>query len=241
MLPLGVGINVLPHATRSLARRWTCSTSWNGSPSSPGRPRFFNRFGQLVYREPAGRWAGYDTPQLSIHRGDLQGVLLRCRACTGSAPTASSPATRASALTTSATNAVRVRFRGPAGRAARLPRGAPSQSPATASTRRCVASSIRTRDRRATRASTCGAASTSHPPLLTGATMIRAGWLSVGKMVIYPIRNDVDGRGNQLVNWVAELRVPGPGTTRLDGTRSTRRFPAHLRGLAFRLGSTCRR
>ncbi|GAA1240434.1 hypothetical protein GCM10009609_00100 [Pseudonocardia aurantiaca] len=27
-------------------------------------------------------------------------------------------------------------------------------------------------------------------------------------MVIYPIRNDVDGNGNQLINWVAELETP---------------------------------
>jgi 2-polyprenyl-6-methoxyphenol hydroxylase-like FAD-dependent oxidoreductase len=46
------------------------------------------------------------------------------------------------------------------------------------------------------------------PPILTGATMIRAGWLSSGKMVIYPIRNNVDGRGNQLINWAAELETP---------------------------------
>ena len=41
--------------------------------------------------------------------------------------------------------------------------------------------------------------------------MVRAGWLSVGKMAIYPIRNDIDGRGRQLVNWVAELETPTPG------------------------------
>jgi 2-polyprenyl-6-methoxyphenol hydroxylase-like FAD-dependent oxidoreductase len=39
-------------------------------------PAFFNRFGQLIYREPAGRFASYEHPQFSIHRGDLQGVLL---------------------------------------------------------------------------------------------------------------------------------------------------------------------
>ena len=33
---------------------------------------FFNRFGQLIYQEPLGRAAGYDHPQFSIHRGDLQ-------------------------------------------------------------------------------------------------------------------------------------------------------------------------
>ena len=37
---------------------------------------FFNRFGQLIYREPLGRDAGYEHPQYSIHRGELQRVLL---------------------------------------------------------------------------------------------------------------------------------------------------------------------
>ena len=48
--------------------------------------------------------------------------------------------------------------------------------------------------------------------------MVRAGWLSTGKMVIYPIRNDVDGHGRQLVNWVAELEVPQRSA--LDWTRA---------------------
>jgi 2-polyprenyl-6-methoxyphenol hydroxylase-like FAD-dependent oxidoreductase len=49
---------------------------------------------------------------------------------------------------------------------------------------------------------------TRWPPILTGASMIRAGWLARGKMVIYPIREHVDGDGRQLVNWVAELETP---------------------------------
>src|SRR4029450_12270396 len=47
---------------------------------------FFNRFGQLIYQEPLGRAAGYDHPQFSIHRGDLQMILLdafRARAGAG--------------------------------------------------------------------------------------------------------------------------------------------------------------
>ena len=36
--------------------------------------------------------------------------------------------------------------------------------------------------------------------------MVRAGWLSHGKMVVYPIRN-LEG-GLQLVNWVAEIETP---------------------------------
>jgi 2-polyprenyl-6-methoxyphenol hydroxylase-like FAD-dependent oxidoreductase len=38
--------------------------------------------------------------------------------------------------------------------------------------------------------------------------MVRAGWLATGKMVIYPIRNAIDGDGRQLVNWVAEIETP---------------------------------
>ena len=44
-------------------------------------------------------------------------------------------------------------------------------------------------------------------PFLSGATMVRAGWFSHGKMVIYPIRDDIDGAGTQLVNWVAEIQT----------------------------------
>ena len=47
-----------------------------------------------------------------------------------------------------------------------------------------------------------------HAPILSGATMIRAGWLATGKMVIYPIRNSIDPSGKQLVNWVAEIETP---------------------------------
>jgi 5-methylphenazine-1-carboxylate 1-monooxygenase len=46
------------------------------------------------------------------------------------------------------------------------------------------------------------------PPILGGATMIRSGWFTPGKMVIYPIRNNVDGSGRQLVNWLAEIATP---------------------------------
>jgi len=45
-------------------------------------------------------------------------------------------------------------------------------------------------------------------PFLSEASMVRAGWLTQGKMVIYPIRNNVDGQGSQLINWVAELETP---------------------------------
>jgi 2-polyprenyl-6-methoxyphenol hydroxylase-like FAD-dependent oxidoreductase len=44
-------------------------------------------------------------------------------------------------------------------------------------------------------------------PMLSGASMVRAGWLSHGKMVIYPIRH-AEADGPQLINWVAEIETP---------------------------------
>jgi 2-polyprenyl-6-methoxyphenol hydroxylase-like FAD-dependent oxidoreductase len=49
---------------------------------------------------------------------------------------------------------------------------------------------------------------TVHPPILTGKSYLRIGTVEVGKMVIYPIIDNVDGKGNQLINWVAELQKP---------------------------------
>ena len=72
---VGVGINLLPHATRELAALGLeadlARVAIKTSDAS-----FFNRFGQLIYQEPLGRAAGYGHPQFSIHRGDLQMVLL---------------------------------------------------------------------------------------------------------------------------------------------------------------------
>jgi hypothetical protein len=45
-------------------------------------------------------------------------------------------------------------------------------------------------------------------PFLSGATFARVGWLATGKLVIYPIVDNADGAGRQLVNWVAELDTP---------------------------------
>src|SRR5690242_945566 len=73
--PLGVGINILPHASREL-RELGLEAALEGVAVLTSESVFFNRFGQLIYREPAGRFAGYDDPQYSIHRAALQKVLL---------------------------------------------------------------------------------------------------------------------------------------------------------------------
>ena len=206
--PLGVGINILPHATAEL-RALGVLEALERVAVTTREAAFFNRFGQLVYTEPAGRWAGYETPQLSIHRGDLQGVLLAAvqerlgsdaivvgHACVGVDAAAGA-------------GTVRLRFRDPAG--APLPEVEATLAIACDG----IHSTIRRQlhpDEGPPRWSGVNMwrGVTTHAPFLSGATMVRAGWLTVGKMVIYPIRNDVDGQGRQLVNWVAELEAKAP-------------------------------
>ena len=36
---------------------------------------FFNRFGHLIYKEPRGKFAGYQYPEVGIHRGRLHLIL----------------------------------------------------------------------------------------------------------------------------------------------------------------------
>src|SRR5580698_3292905 len=72
---VGVGINLLPHATKELAALGLESALAKVAITTTDAT-FFNRFGQLIYQEPLGRAAGYEHPQFSIHRGDLQRVLL---------------------------------------------------------------------------------------------------------------------------------------------------------------------
>jgi len=204
--PLGVGINVLPHASAALAALGVLDALERVAVVTR-EAAFFNRFGQLVYVEPAGRWAGHGTPQLSIHRGDLQAVLLAAvrerlggdavvcgHACVG---------------IDAAAGGVRVRFRDPA--------GAPLEDVAGAVVVGCdgIHSAVRRQLHPCEGPPRWSGVNmwrgvVAHAPFLSGATMVRAGWLSVGKMVIYPIRDAIDDAGRQLVNWVAELECEAP-------------------------------
>ena len=74
--PLGVGINILPHASAELARLGLADALARVSVITR-EAVFYNRFGQLIYGEPLGRYAGYAHPQYSVHRARLHGVLHR--------------------------------------------------------------------------------------------------------------------------------------------------------------------
>lgn len=73
--PLGVGINVLPHAVRELTELGLGDTVESHAVAT-SELAYYSKRGQPIWREPRGRAAGYKWPQLSIHRGTLQMLLL---------------------------------------------------------------------------------------------------------------------------------------------------------------------
>jgi len=72
--PLGVGINTLPHAIRELAALGLLP-ALDAVAVRTRELRYLNRFGQEIWVEKRGTWAGHDVPQFSIHRGRLHAVL----------------------------------------------------------------------------------------------------------------------------------------------------------------------
>lgn len=68
---LGVGVNLLPHAVRELTELGIADRIAELGVE-PGTLAYYNRHGQQIWSEPRGLDAGYEWPQLSVHRGRLQ-------------------------------------------------------------------------------------------------------------------------------------------------------------------------
>jgi 2-polyprenyl-6-methoxyphenol hydroxylase-like FAD-dependent oxidoreductase len=196
---VGVGINVLPHATRVLAELGLQDELARVAVETQ-EAAFFNRFGQLIYREPLGRRAGYRWPQFSIHRGDLQNVLREAvRQRLGAERL--HLGWHCLSFSQDEKNVV-LRFRNgeeAAGKAAVACDGIHSAIrrqlyPEEGEPRYSGVNMWR--------------GVTRWQPVLSGATMTRAGWLKTGKLVHYPIRDNVDAQGRQLVNWLWEIETP---------------------------------
>ena len=73
--PLGVGINVLPHAVRELIELGL-HDELAAAGVATRELAYFSKHGKLIWSEPRGLEAGYRWPQFSIHRGTLQQILL---------------------------------------------------------------------------------------------------------------------------------------------------------------------
>jgi len=201
---IGVGVTLLPHATRELNALGLLPQIEAAGIDNKANA-FFNRFGQLLFSEPRGRAAGYPVPEVGIHRGRFQTVLLKAvqerlgpgavvtgRRCTG---------------VEQAGERVLVHLADP--------QGAPVETVSADVVVACdgVNSAVRRQfypdDALCFTGINLWRGVTRRPPILDGRTYIRIGSIRTGKMVIYPIVNDVDGSGLQLINWAAEIERPG--------------------------------
>jgi 5-methylphenazine-1-carboxylate 1-monooxygenase len=72
---LGVGINLLPHAVRELDAMGLLD-ALEAHAVAPTSLVYCSRHGREIWREARGLAAGYPWPQLSMHRGVLQQVLV---------------------------------------------------------------------------------------------------------------------------------------------------------------------
>jgi 2-polyprenyl-6-methoxyphenol hydroxylase-like FAD-dependent oxidoreductase len=198
---LGVGINLQSHATRELAVLGL-ESALRAVSVEPVEQLFFSHHGQFIFREPIGLTAGFASPHFSIHRGELHLVLLAAvRERLGH--DAIFTGHRALGVAQSETG-VTLQFADPAG-AAREPVTADALVACDG-----INSTIRQQFypregspvyhginmwRGVTRAQ----------PFLGGASATRIGGLqTTNKMVVHPIRNNIDDAGNALINWVAE-------------------------------------
>ncbi len=205
LMPLGVGINILPPAA-GILDDLGLAQALAATGIQTREAAFFNRFGQLIYAEPAGRYAGHAHPQWSIHRGDLQAILYAA-ALDRLGPDALMLGWQCTGVTQEAGRAV-ARF-------VSATTGEPLPDQAGHAVVACdgihsvvrrqlhpgegdpVYSGVR-----------LWRGATAWPQFLSGATMVRAGWLTSGKLVAYPVRPAAGDAGTQLVNWVAEIVEP---------------------------------
>lgn len=73
---LGVGINMLPHAVEALTELGLLA-DLDATGIRTHELIYANRLGQVVWQELRGTDAGYGHPQISVHRGQLLGLIHR--------------------------------------------------------------------------------------------------------------------------------------------------------------------
>ena len=202
--PLGVGINVLPHAVRELVELGLLDRL-EASGVRTKELAYFSKRGRPIWSEPRGLEAGYKWPQFSIHRGTLQQILL---------DTATDRLGAANILTshhlagwTETENGVRADF---IDKASGKPAGSYDGTLLIAADG--IHSAVRDKlypeegppiwnGRILWRGVTAADA------FLSGRTMIMAGH-EILKFVCYPISKAPDASGKYLINWVAERHMP---------------------------------
>jgi 2-polyprenyl-6-methoxyphenol hydroxylase-like FAD-dependent oxidoreductase len=164
---------------------------------------FFNRFGQLIYKESRGTYSGYQYPEVSIHRGRLHMILyaaarerlghdriLTDHDCVGIEQDE---------------DGVTIAFKAFSSGQARAPVRA-SVAIGCDGINSVVRKQFYPNDRVAFAGINTWRGVTRRKPILTGRSYLRIGSILTGKIVVYPIVDDIDREGNQLINWMAEIK-----------------------------------
>ncbi len=201
---LGVGITLLPHAMRELA-----TLGLQDEIEAAGIENlesvFYNRHGQFIYSELRGRHAGYSLPEIGIHRGKLHRILFDAAVQRLGAERIHC-GHRFASLEQSE-QGVRLHFTAPAGGSL------PSVQASIAIACDGINSSVRRLfypdEKLAFTGINTWRGTTRRKPILSGKSYMRIGSIETGKMVIYPIVEANDGSGDQLINWMAEIRREG--------------------------------
>ena len=216
--PLGAGINLMPHAVRELTE-----LGLGDELAATGIPTFehvhFDRHGNRIWGFASGLNIGYRWPQYSIHRGELQMILLDAvRARLG--VDAVRVGTVFSEFTESPSG-VRVHVRDRrSGTVSALPADVLVGADG-------LYSSVRSQLHPGEPPPCWGGilmwrGVVDAAPFLTGRTVAVAGTNAALKFVAYPISRQAELRGRALVNWVAEVMVPGGSATAADWNRRGR-------------------
>ena len=212
--PLGVGINVQPHAVRELFELGL-GDELEQIGVRTREVAYFSKKGGLIWGEPRGIHAGYRWPQFSVHRGKLQMMLYEAvRARLGDDCIVGGVSVTGY---TQRGDVVDVHLRESDGR-----------DRTETATLLVAADGIHSAIRRQMvpnegppqwGGAVLWRGTTVATPTLSGATMAMAGH-ERQKFVTYPISKPDPITGKSLINWIAELKYePGAGWNREDWNR----------------------
>jgi 2-polyprenyl-6-methoxyphenol hydroxylase-like FAD-dependent oxidoreductase len=197
--PLGVGITLLPHAMREFTALGI-GDELLAAGIENRESAFFNRFGQLIYKEARGKFAGYQHPEVGIHRGKLHLILYEAaKAKLGDAILLDHDCTGAE----QDERGVTLRF-------ANRDSVRADVAIACDGINSALRKQFYPRDKLAFAGINTWRGVTRRKPILDGRTYMRVGSILTGKMVIYPIVDDIDAEGRQLINWMAEIKGDSP-------------------------------
>src|ERR1044072_9019075 len=196
---LGCGITLLPHAMRELSALGL-SDALLAAGIENAESCFFNRFGQLIYKEPRGKAAGYQYPEVGIHRGRLHMALYRA---------VQERIGEDCVVTNHLCTAVEQNESGARLSFKEATSGKPLEPVVADIVIACdgVNSALRRElvgDSVVFTGINAWRGVTRMRPILSGRSYLRIGSILTGKIVIYPIANYDDG--TQLINWTTELK-----------------------------------